>query len=341
LIVGDRFASGRSQMKAIEVATFGMPHEVCRCVEVADVGAPAADEVVVEIDAAPINPADLLMIQGKYPGPANLPARLGIEGAGRVSAVGKGIISVAVGDCVISLARNNWAQKIKVKSDMVIKVAGDIDVRQLAMLKVNPATAHLMLRDYAQLKSGDWVIQNAANSAVGRHLIRLSGARGVRTVNLVRREALIDELKGIGADVVLVDGGDIVERVKAETREAEIKLGLDAIGGEASMRIAACLGDRGTVVNYGFLSGKPCMITPTQAIVHGITLTGFWLVRSLRAMARADIEALYRELAARFAEGTLDVPIEATYGLEQIEQALSHAEREGRGGKILLAPNGP
>ncbi len=328
-------------MKAVEFSEFGIPHAVCHCVDVEGVGDPADDEIVVDIEASPINPADLLIIQGKYPGPSELPARLGIEGVGRITAVGKGVKTLAIGDRVISLGRTNWAQQVKLKAEQAIKVPADLDLLQLAMLKANPPTALLMLRDYVGLDPGDWVIQNAANSAVGRHVIRLARARGVHTVNLVRRDSLISDLTEIGADVVLVDGAGIAETVKAETGGASIKLGLDAIGGGAAMRIADCLADDGTVVNYGFLSGEPCMITPHQIILHGIMLTGFWLVKALREMGRPDIESLYRELCGRFADGTLHVPVAATHGLEDIKQALAEAGREGRDGKILLRPNGP
>ncbi len=328
-------------MKAIEFASYGVPHDVCRCVNGLEVGNPADDEVIIELQASPINPADLLIIQGKYPGPAELPARLGIEGVGRIAAIGKGVKTLAVGDRVISLARSNWAQQVRLKPDQVIKVPADLDVLQLAMLKANPPTALLMLRDYVELEPGDWVVQNAANSAVGRHVIRLARARGLHTLNLVRRESLIGDLQEIGADMVFVDGPDVAERIEAEIGSRHSKLGLDAIGGEASMRVADCLADDGIVVNYGFLSGEPCMITPHQTIVHGITLKGFWLVRALCEMARSDIETLYHELCERFADGTLHVPIAASYGLEEITQALTHAEREGRDGKILLTPNGP
>ncbi|MBW8055662.1 MAG: alcohol dehydrogenase catalytic domain-containing protein, partial [Nitrospira sp.] len=177
-------------MKAIEFASYGVPHDVCHCVDGLEVGNPADDEIVVDIEASPINPADLLIIQGKYPGPSELPARLGIEGVGRITAVGKGVKTLAVGDRVISLGRTNWAQQVKLKAEQAIKVPADLDLLQLAMLKANPPTALLMLRDCVELDPGDWVIQNAANSAVGRHVIRLAGARGVHTVNLVRRESL-------------------------------------------------------------------------------------------------------------------------------------------------------
>ncbi|MFQ5954136.1 MAG: zinc-dependent alcohol dehydrogenase family protein [Kiloniellales bacterium] len=328
-------------MKAVELTRFGIPHEVCRCVDAADVGAPGDDEVVIEVEACPINPADLLIIEGRYPGPSELPARLGIEGVGRVVAVGEGVGALKAGDRAISLARTNWAQRIKLKAAHAIKVPGDADVLQLAMVKVNPPTAMVMLRDYVDLEPGDWVIQNAANSAVGGHVIRLAKARGLRTVNLVRRQALVDGLTRIGADVVLVDGDDLAARVKAATGGADIRLALDAICGQATLHLADCLAPGGIVVNYGYLSGEPCMIKPDHTIVGGITLTGFWLVKVLRTMSPAAVQQMYDELSRHIVDGTLQTPVEATYRIEDIEPALAHAGRQARDGKILLTPNGP
>ena len=328
-------------MNVIEYGRFGAPHEVCRCIEVDAPGPPGADELVVEIAACPINPADLLTIAGTYPGPTELPARAGIEGAGRVVALGGDITAFAVGDPVISLARANWAERVTLKESQAIKLPAGIDMRQAAMLKANPASAHLMLANTVALKDGDWVIQNAANSAVGRHVIALARARGLHTANVVRRDALVAELQAIGADVVVVDGDDLAERVAAESGGAPIALALDAIGGAATMRLADCLADGGTVVNYGFLSGAPCMIDPHQAIIHGISLTGFWLAPMIGRLSRAEIEAMYGNLAASMTDGTIATPIEASYGLDDIGEALAHAAREARNGKILLTPNGP
>ncbi len=329
-------------MKAIHLREHGRPDAVCDCVEVDGVGAPADHEVVVEIEAAAINPADLLIIEGRYPGPAELPAPIGIEGAGRIAEVGSAVGGLEPGDRVFSLERSNWAERIRVESSRVIKVPDALDIRQAAMLKANPPTAYLMLRDYVDLRPGDWVIQNAANSAVGRHVIRLARARGVRTANVVRRESLCEELEGFGADVVAVDGDGLADRVRAQTGpDASIRLAIDAVAGPACLRLADCLSEGGTVLNYGFLSGEPCMITPHHAIVHGVTLKGFWLMRFMRGAARADIEALYAEMAERFIDGTLNVPVEAAYRLEDIGQALAHAMREGRSGKVLLTPHGP
>ncbi|MFQ6017044.1 MAG: zinc-dependent alcohol dehydrogenase family protein [Kiloniellaceae bacterium] len=328
-------------MKIVRFASFGVPHEVSECVEVNDVGAPAADEVVIEIEAFPINPADLLTIQGRYAVRPALPATLGAEGVGRIAAAGRNVSQVAVGDRVIHLGRDNWTQKRKVKADQVIKVPDTGDVLQLAMLKVNPATALLMLRTYVDLKPGDWLIQNAANSGVGNNLIRLAKAEGIRTVNVVRREPLIEPLKAIGADVVVVDDRDLAARVRQETDRAEIKLAIDAVAGEACTRLADCLADGGTVVNYGLLSGKPCMLTGHQTIFRSITLTGFWLAKFLTTAPPDQVEAVYRDLLQRIGDGSLHVEVEATYGIEDIKDALAHADRDGRSGKILVTPNGP
>lgn len=334
-------------MKVIEFGRFGAPHEVCRCIDVDAPGPPGADQLVVEIAACPINPADLLTIAGTYPGPTELPARAGIEGAGRVVALGDDITAFAVGDPVISLVRANWAERVVLKESQAIKLPAGIDMRQAAMLKANPASAHLMLdtyvglKDGVALKDGDWVIQNAANSAVGRHVIALARARGLHTANVVRRDALVAELLAIGADVVVVDGDDLAERVATASGSAPIALALDAIGGAATMRLAGCLADGGTVVNYGFLAGAPCMIDTHQAIIHGISLTGFWLAPMIGRLPRAEIEAMYGKLAASMVDGTIATPIEASYGLDDVGDALAHAAREHRSGKILLTPNGP
>jgi trans-2-enoyl-CoA reductase len=328
-------------MKQVQFTAFGTPHEVAECVEVPDVGAPGPDEVVIEVEAFPINPADLLTMTGNYAVRPQLPATLGAECVGRITAVGADVRRLAPGDRVINLGRDNWCQRRKVAAAQALKVPADADVLQLAMLKVNPATALLMLRNYVELQPGDWVIQDAANSGVGTNLIRLAKADGIRTVNVVRRGALTKPLQVIGADRVVVDGADLAERVREATGGVAIRLAIDAIGGAMALRLADCLAEGGTVVNYGLLSGEPCQLGAHHTIFKSITLTGFWLQKALTSMARPDLEALYGDLAARIADGTLRVEVEATYPIEEIKAALAHAERAGRSGKILVLPNGP
>ncbi len=239
----------------------------------------------------------------------------------------------------MSLGRENWAETVQADAAKFIRLPPEIDWRDAAQIKANPPSAHLMLETYVDLQPGDWVIQNAANSAVGRHVIRLARARGYRTVNIVRRDSLIAELEALGADRVLVDGDDLAARVRSAIgEEANMPLAIDAVGGTSCLRLADCLSNGGTVVNYGFLSGDPCMITPHQTVVRGISLTGFWLVGYFGKASRGEIEALYTTMAQHFIDGDLTVPVEAEYSLDEIEKAVAHAHAESRAGKILLRP---
>lgn len=329
-------------MHRIELQKHARPDRACGLVEAPAVGEPGAGEAVVSIRAAAINPADLLMFEGRYPGPTDFPAPIGIEGAGIVESVGAGVADLVPGDHVLSLGRANWAEKIRADTATLIRLPKALSFRDAAQLKANPPTARLMLSTYEELQPGDWVIQNAANSAVGRHVIRFARARGIKTINIVRREALIPELKALGADVVVVDRDNLAEAVRHECGDdANIRLGIDAICGVATEKLADCMSDGGSIVTYGFISGEPCRITPHHLVVHQLTLKGFWLVDFMRSSDRAAIEAMYAEVSQAFIDGVLVAPVEAEYGLDRIGEALAHANQEARAGKILLTPNGP
>lgn len=328
-------------MKVVQFDRFGPAHEVARPVEVAEPEPCAAGEVLVEVEAFPINPVDLLTIAGRYAARPPLPAVPGSEALGRVIAIGDDVTHVAAGDRVLMLSRENWMQRKKIRAGEAIRIGVDADPLQLAMLKINPPTAFLMLTRYRDLSAGDWVIQNAANSAVGVHLIRLAAALGIRTVNVVRRADAVAPLEARGADVVLVDGPDLAERVQAAVGDGNLPLAIDAVAGDATGRLAACLAEGGVVVNYGLLSGEPCTVDPHQVVFRGITLTGFWLVKFLGAMSPEERTSLYAELAGRVASGDLRVDVEALYPMDEVGAALEHAARAARGGKVLVTPNGP
>ena len=243
---------------------------------------PAADEVVFDVLAFPINPADMWFCKGSYRLKPPLPATPGAECVGRVTAVGSAVKHVKTGDLVINLQRENWTQRRRVKGDDAIPLPAGIDLRQAAMVRINPPTAQLMLSDFVDLKAGDWVIQNVANSAVGRLLIVLAKQRGLRTVNVVRRAELAGELKALGADVVIVDGDDLAAAGRRGDRRC-------ARSGSASRRSAAprpaasSTASRrdGTVVHYGSMSGEDPKVGRSNFIYRGVKLTGFMLGRGL------------------------------------------------------------
>jgi NADPH:quinone reductase-like Zn-dependent oxidoreductase len=326
-------------MKHALLERYGPPEEGVRCVEAPDVGAPEAGEVVFDVLAFPINPADISMCRGTYRLRPTLPATPGAECIGRVAAAGAGVTHVAPGDLVINLQRENWAQRRRVKGDDVIALPPGIDLLQGAMLRINPPTALLLLTDIVALQPGDWIIQNVANSAVGRLVIRLARARGIRTVNVVRRAALFDELAALGADVCAIDGPDLGDTVKARIGGGTIRLGLDAVSGRATARLSACLGEGGVVCNYGSMSGEDPVMPRSALTGGGQSLVGFILGRALSRRSLADIRALYADLAQQVAKGILTAPVEKVYTIEDIKAALVHAQLGERSGKILVAPN--
>jgi len=327
-------------MKQVLIDGYGQPEEFARCAEVPDVGAPSAGDVVFDVLAFPINPADVSFCRGTYRLKPPLPATPGAECIGRVTAVGAGVSHVKPGDLVINLQRENWTQKRRVKGEDVIPVPSRMDLRQAAMLRINPPTALLLLTDIVTLKPGDWLIQNVANSAVGRLLIPLARARGVKTMNVVRRESLFNELKALGADACVVDGPDLAEAVKAQTGGGPIRLGLDAVSGRATARLSACLGEGGVVCNYGSMSGEDPVMSRSTLISGGQSLVGFILGRGLATRSLEQVRAMYADLGRQIMDGTLYAPVEKVYPIEEIKAALTHAQRGERSGKILVAPNG-
>jgi NADPH:quinone reductase-like Zn-dependent oxidoreductase len=325
-------------VKQVVIDKYGPPEEVARCVEAPDPGAPGAGEVAFDVLAFPINPADIGFCKGTYRLRPTLPATPGAECIGRVTAVGAGVAHVKPGDLVINLQRENWTQKRRVKGDDVIAVPATMDLRQAAMLRINPPTALLLLTDIVDLKPGDWVIQNVANSAVGRIVIALAKARGVKTMNVVRRASLFPELKALGADACVVDSPDLAEKVAAQTSGGSIRLGLDAVSGHATARLSTCLADGGVVCNYGSMSGEDPVMARGTLTNNGLKLVGFILGRFLATRSLAQIRTIYAELGRQVLDGTLSAPVEKVYPIDEITQALAHAQRGERTGKILVEP---
>ncbi|MEC9344814.1 MAG: zinc-dependent alcohol dehydrogenase family protein [Pseudomonadota bacterium] len=324
-------------MRGAQFSRFGDPAEVIGIVDMPDPGPPGPDEVTVRMIAVPVSPSDLLKMSGRYGAdPATLPMTPGAEGIGRVVAAGSDVRNVAVGDLVWSPAERSWRQLVQGPARGLIPLPGHGDPLQLAMGRANPLTMWLIATRYVDLRPGDWIIQNAANSACGRRLIGLARDAGWRTVNVVRRADLVDELAGAGGDVVLVDGEDLDGRMLAATGGQQPRLAIDAVSGTATGRLAACVEPGGTVVNYGLLSGEPMIVPAREALFRDVRIRGFWYTPWVQTAPLEEVEQAFRFVAEKVAAGRLDTPVEAVYPLEEVRAAVAHAAREGRRGKIML-----
>ena len=316
--------------------THGNPADVLK-IETQPWPAPASDEAVVQIRAAPINPADLNQIEGKYPVRFPLPATPGFEGAGVVVDLGKSVKDLTVGALVI-LPHNlgTWRDAVTVKASELVIVPAEIDPVHAAMLKINPMTAWRLLHDYVNLKTGDWLIQNAANSAAGRAVIQIAHDLGYKTVNVVRREELIDELRAEGGDVVLVDGENLREEVKNATNSAAIPLGLNAVGGDSALRLANCLAPGSTVVTFGAMSLRPLKIPNGLLIFKDLRFRGIWINKWYNNATIDERMEAFRRLFEMAKRGLLKTKVEKAYPLSEAKTAVAHAAQGKRGGKIIF-----
>jgi NADPH:quinone reductase-like Zn-dependent oxidoreductase len=323
-------------MKAIQIETFGNPAEVAKLVDIPDVGTPGAGEVVIAVEASPINPYDLLMIAGSYGYRPRLPAIMGTEGVGRVVAVGAGVKHLKEGDrALVPFLHPTWAERIKTDAPWLRPLPPG-DISQFAMMGVNPPTAYLLLTDIVKLPRGSWVIQNGANSGVGRATVAVAKSLGLRTVNVVRRDEVVAEMKALGGDVVLVDGPDLAKRVAAETGHAPITLALDGVGDTSPMNLMSCMSESGVLVTYGGTSRKPMIVQPGSFIFKKQSIRGFWLRYWYQTAKPDEITAMFDHLAPLIAAGTISAPVAATYGFDQFSEAIAKAAQSG--GKVLFTP---
>jgi NADPH:quinone reductase-like Zn-dependent oxidoreductase len=326
-------------MKVLRVQEFGKPSLAPELVE-SEVPHPQAGQVLVALEAAPINPSDLLLIRGRYGHRPALPATLGTEGVGRVASVGAGVDPARVGERVMvvpTLQHGTWQDQVAIDEADAIPIDPQADPLQLAMLGVNPMTADLLLRSFVDLPPGAWVGQTGGTSAVGRYVIALAKLAGLRTLNVVRRPEAAKELLHLGADAVVVDGQDFHQRVAKVLGDERLSLLLDPIAGEAATHLASWLVHGGSLVSYGGMSGAPVTVGPVDLIFRDIRVRGFWQKHWLDATPREEIAAAYTRLATLVSDGTLHAPVAASYPLERYQEAIAHAMDPGRAGKVLFA----
>lgn len=326
-------------MKALRIKSFGKPTVAPELIE-SEPPQPTSGQVLVALEAAPINPSDLLLIRGRYGHRPALPAALGTEGVGRINAVGPGVDPGRIGERVLilpTLRHATWQEEVAIDEDDAIPVDSAADVLQLAMLGVNPMTADLLLRGFVDLPPGAWVGQSGANSAVGHYVIALAKRAGIRTLNVVRRPEAAAALLESGGDAVVISGPDLEEQIRMALGDDRLSLLLDPVAGDVVAELAPWVVHGGTLVSYGGMSGAPVVVAPADIIFRDLHVRGFWQKRWIDTTPRDEIAAAYAPLAALVADGTLQAPVAATYALDQYQDALAHASRPEGAGKVLFA----
>ncbi len=312
----------------------GNPAEVIR-VDSVTTTPPGPGQVALQMLWAPINPADINMIEGKYGEARSLPDVPGNEGAGRVVSVGDGVPESWLGRTVL-VDREAWREHGNWDLQGLVPVPSDLDPRHASVLRVNPPTAWRMLHDFAKLKTGDWIAQNAATSAVGRAVIEIAKDRGWRTLNVVRRAEAAEELRSLGADAVVLDGDNMAEEARSVLGGATPVLGLNAVGGTSATRLAGLLAPGATLVTYGAMSKEALKIPNGFLIFRDLRFCGFWLTRWLRNADDAARDEMFVEIFRLAGDGRFAPRVAREFPLAQAKEAVALAAAGHAGGKILL-----
>jgi NADPH:quinone reductase-like Zn-dependent oxidoreductase len=338
-------------MKAIQFDAYGEPADV---LAVADrpVPEPGKGEVRVRILVSPVNPSDLLYVRGNYSGvEPRFPAPVGFEGVGIVDALGPGAEGVAVGQRVAAVngQGGNWAEYAVVPAGSSLPAPDGISDEQVASFVINPASAILMVRHVLAVPRGEWLLQSAAGSELGRMIIRLAKRDGIRTLNVVRRRESVAELEALGADAVIVSTeGPIDEQVQKIVGHEGVKYAIDPVVGQTGTEMFKALHEDGRMLVYGSLTGEPIRVgeDPRHILSGRRTVEVFWLGYWLPKLddsgfyppgtpaashLAGDIEALVRDDVLVTSPGR-------SYALDEIGIAVGQAESIGRRGKVLLTP---
>jgi NADPH:quinone reductase-like Zn-dependent oxidoreductase len=325
-------------MRAVMHETFAEPEDVLGVQEV-DLPEPGPGQVRLRILLSPIHNHDLWTVRGTYGFKPELPARAGTEAVGVVDALGEGVDKLTVGQRVASGGGfGSWAEYVVTPAAGLIPVPESIPDEAAAQLVSMPLSAITLLH-VLELGEGEWMVQNTANGAVGRMVAQLAKARGVRVLGLVRRAAGVQELadQGIG-DVVATDSDGWRERAQEITGGAPVKAAVDSVGGSAAADLVSLLTDGGTLLSFGSMGSPTLEIPAGDLIFKQVTVKGFWLSKINQTMSGDVRRQLFGELITRIGDGSLTLPVSATYPLEEVTDAVRASLTPGRVGKVLLKP---
>lgn len=325
-------------MKAVTYATFGEPADVLETSEIPK-PEPQAGDVLIGMRLSPIHNHDLWTTRGTYGYKPELPAVGGTEALGVIEAVGAGVDPALVGQRVVAAGVHGaWAEYFTAPANAIVplpEAIGDVAGAQLVAM---PFSA-LALLEFLAVKEGDSVIQTAANGTVGKIFAGLARARGIRTLNLVRRAEAVGELEALGIENVLsTDGEGWRARARKILGEGGAQAAIDSVGGPIVADIADLLGRDGLLVVFGTATGIPLELRASAMITNHLTVKGFWGSRVIADMAQDDRARLIGELVGLAASGKLELVSGGEFTLDQAVDAVKASLTPGKPGKILLKP---
>lgn len=324
-------------MKAAIHNTFGEPIDVLNAVET-DKPTPGAGEVLVKMTLSPIHNHDLWTIRGNYGYKPDLPGAIGgSEALGTVETVGAGVDAAMVGKRItIAGVHGTWAEYFIAPADGVLPLPDMISDTAGAQLIAMPFSA-ISLLETLKAEKGDWIIQTAANGAVGKIMVTLAKARGINLLNLVRRDEAVKELSDMGIENVLsTSDADWQKKARDIVGDAGAVSAIDSVGGDVSSDLVDLLGLDGELVVFGTATGAPMPLSSGALIMKHITVKGFWGSRVSKEMDPAERKRLITELVTLAAKGELVLDDGGVFSIDDVSDAMKAALTPGRAGKVMI-----
>src|SRR5258707_348411 len=325
-------------MRQLQLVAHGEPSDVIKLNTVSE-PVLGQEDVLVSMEAAPLNPSDFMLVRGMYGIGPSFPFSVGAEGVGRIDKVGWKVDVALQGKGVLILPtyeQGTWADQAVVPVPNIVPMSDEADPLQLSMIGINPTTAYLLLNRYVSLMPGDWIGQTAANSAMGQYIIAVAKLARVKLLNVVRREEAAEQVRQWEGDRVVLEGDNLLKNIEEALDGKKLSLALDSLGGAPVGELAKSLKPGGSVVIYGIQSGQFPAMPPKEFIYRGLSLHGFWLINWIRNAPRTEIEEIYQKLGDLVADGSLSAALEHVYPLDQFKEAFKQSLKSNRSGKILF-----
>ena len=294
----------------------------------------APGEALVRVLLSPINASDLHMVRGRYGYQPELPASPGIEGVGIVEAVGPGVQGPMVGTRVVFVDTwNTWRDQIVCPTDKLVPVPDGLDDAAAAAISTH------------NLKEGDWLLQTAAASSVGKFVLQLAQQYGFKTIDVIRRREQESIIRNLGGnEVICTADEDLRARLQELTAGKGVERAIDCVAGELGAEIARNLAPAGTMFVYGALSSHrqtdPAKFTmplfAPRLIYSTATVRGWWLPRWVPSQPLAEVRAATSDLLTMLSNEALTPPASVRYSLKDFQEAVRVADGEAGQEKVLL-----
>ena len=292
--------------------------------------------VMIKVDSAGVNYADILRRGGNYPGPG-LPSSMGLESAGTVTEVGSDVTGIIVGQQVMAMGPGSQAEYVAVNGNLVFPYPNSLDAVEAGGMPIVFLTAYHILKSRGQMQSGDTVLVQAGASGVGTILIQLAKAWGAKVIATASTQDKLDLCKSLGADVVInYTEADFEEVVKDESGGDGVKLVAECVGGEVLEKSVRCLSAYGTLVSYGNASQTPSNLPTSDITSANRTVVGFSMGRS--PVGSLDHKAAMAEMFPMIAAGQAKLVVDQILPMAEAAKAHQHLANRGAMGKVILTP---